>query len=218
MARDALIALGFGHREDAEARNSALDAIPETMYTRTALDGELNDAVGVSLERVSVDDEAVGAAGYDSDATLPIEGEYATEEEKALQSLLRAPAAEETMEVEEATPSAAAAQVAAPVVSVRVCLAWQPKKTRKTWAGAVLAKKAANKKKALLPIIKKLRMALPVGVLDNNEEATLAHGALVKGMAGSKREMRIKLLEAARQLRRASRAWARAIGTMINAL
>jgi hypothetical protein len=67
------------------------------------------------------------------------------------------------------------------VVSVRVCLAWQPKKMRKTWAGAVQARKPANKnqnKKARLP--KKLRVGLPVGVLDNNEEATLAHGVLKK--------------------------------------
>jgi hypothetical protein len=37
-----------------------------------------------------MDEEEAGAAGYDSDATLPIEGEYAyaTEEEKAAQRLL----------------------------------------------------------------------------------------------------------------------------------
>ncbi len=79
------------------------------------------------------------------------------------------------------------------------------------------ARKPANKKKARLSI-KKLRVALPVGVLDNNEDVTLAHGALVKGMVGSKHEERVKFLEAARQVGGTSRAWARAIGSMINAL
>jgi hypothetical protein len=242
MARDALTNLGFGHREE-EARYGALDAMPKVMDTRLALDGALDDAVCVSTPRAPFDlhftsaevkpgrddlrdhhteeqeyvyDE--GSAGYDPDATLPIEGDYAyaTEEEKATQSLLCAPreSEEEAMEVEEveAAPSVAAAPAAAvPVVSLRVCLAWQPK--MKTWAGAVPAKKTANKNKKDAHLsIKKLRVALPVGVLDNNEEATLAHGTLVKGMAGSKREERVKLIETARQLGRASRAWARAIG------
>jgi hypothetical protein len=71
-------------------------------------------------ERVWVDDDPA----YDSDATLPIEGDYAyaTEAERATRHhLLRAPAA---------------------AVSVRVCLEWQPK-TKRTWSGA-----ARNTKKA----------------------------------------------------------------------
>jgi hypothetical protein len=51
----------------------------------------------------------------------------------------------------------------------------------------------------------------------NNEEATLAHGVLVKGMAGGKREERIALLKAARQLGRATRRLGKAIGDEINA-
>jgi hypothetical protein len=169
MARDALTALGFGHRDYDEACYGALDAMSKTMDTRQALDGTFDDAVGVSTPRAPFDlhfssaevrpahadwrdhhteeqewvyDE--GAVGYDSDATLPIEGEYAyaMEEEKAAQSLLMcAPATpreseEEAMDVEEeaAAPSVAAAPAAAApaVMSVHVCLTWQPKKMRKT--------------------------------------------------------------------------------------
>jgi hypothetical protein len=108
------------------------------------------------------------------------------------------------MEVEEAAP----ADAATPVSAVRIYLSWQSKK--KTWAGAVPAEKA------FLP--KKLRVALPVGVLDNNEEATLAHGALVKGMVGGKREERLELIKTARQLVRASRLWTEAIQERINAI
>jgi DnaJ-domain-containing protein 1 len=166
------------------------------------------------VERVWVDD-------YDSDATLAIEGDYAfaTEaEQKAQRQLLRVPGApiesdeeeEAMMEVEEKKAAPAAA------VSVRVCFEWQPK--MKTWAGAVPAcKPNANKKNAKARLPKKLRVALPVGVLDNDEEATLAHGMLVKGMAGGMREERIALLKAAGQLGRATRRLGKAIGDEINA-
>jgi hypothetical protein len=60
-------------------------------------------------------------------------------------------------------------------------------------------------------------VALPVGMLDNDEEATLAHGVLVKGMAGGKRKERLALLKAARQLGRATRRMGKAIGDEINA-
>ncbi len=95
---------------------------------------------------------------YDSDATLPIEGDYAytTEAERATRHhLLRAPAS-----------PAAAADAPAAAVSVRVCLEWQPKMP-KTWPGAVpsSASKKTNQKKARR-VPKKLRVALPVGVLD----------------------------------------------------
>jgi hypothetical protein len=88
---------------------------------------------------------------------------------------------------------------------------------KKTRPGAVpLARKTkANQKNARVP--KKLRVALPVGVLDNDEEVTLAHGVLVKGMAGGKREERLALLKAARQLGRATRRMGKAIGDEINA-
>jgi hypothetical protein len=89
------------------------------------------------------------------------------------------------MEVGAAPAAAAAAQ------TVRVCLAWQPKTMKKTWTGAVPASKPKtnkqNQKKARLP--KKLRVALPEGVLDNaNEKATLAHGVLAKGLVSCNRE------------------------------
>jgi ribosomal protein L32 len=127
---------------------------------------------------------------YDSDATLPIEGDYAyaTEAERATRHhMLRVPV------LAPAAPAVAAAPAA--VMSVRVCLEWKPKMP-KTWAGAVPSARKTNQKnahkKARVP--KKLRVALPVGVLDNDEEATLAHGVLVKGMAGGKREERLALL------------------------
>ena len=109
-------------------------------------------------------------------------------------------------------------------MSVRVCLEWKPKMMpKKTWGGVLPSSSSASKKttkkgkggrapkKTLL-----LRVALPVGVLDNGEEATLAHGALVKGMAGAKREERLALLKAARQLGRATRRMGQAIMVEVN--
>jgi hypothetical protein len=206
MARD----LGGSHYY------GVLDAIPRAMDTRGALLSGLDDALGqvadastprapvdvlpflrvndeqrppkpnggalweypnkeeAEQERVWLDDDTA----YDSDATLAIEGDYAfaTEAERtARHHLLRAP-------VESAAPAAAASAA----VSVRVCLEWQPKML-KTWPSAVPSARKANKKNAKKERVpKKLRVALPVGVLDNDEEATLAHGMLVKGMAGGK--------------------------------
>jgi hypothetical protein len=90
-------------------------------------------------------------------------------------------------------------------------------KLPKTWAGVLpsSASKKTNQRKARR-VPKKLRVALPVGVLDNGEEATLAHGALVKGMAGAKREERLALLKAARQLGRATRRMGQAIMDEVN--
>jgi hypothetical protein len=101
-------------------------------------------------------------------------------------------------------------------MSVRVCLEWKPKMMPKTWACVLpsSASKKTNQKKARVP--KTLRVALPVGVLDNDEEATLAHGVLVKGMAGGKREERLTLLKAAHQLGRATLRMGKAIGDEVN--
>jgi hypothetical protein len=90
----------------------------------------------------------------------------------------------------------------------------------KTWAGALPSSSSASKKKTNqkkgLRVPKKLRVALPVGVLDNDEEATLAHGVLAKGIAGGKREERLALLKAARQLGCATRRMGKAIGDEVN--
>ena len=153
-------------------------------------------------ERVWVDNEP---SDYDSDATLPVEGEYAyaTEAECATDHHYqrRAPPA----------PPA--------VMSVRVCLEWKPKMP-KTWGGVLPSSSSASKKTIKKTTTKKktplMRVALPVGVLDNGEEATLAHGALVKGMAGAKREERLALLKAARQLGRATRRMGQAIMVEVN--
>ena len=160
---------------------------------------QMEEAEQEEQERVWVDNEP---SDYDSDATLPVEGEYAyaTEAERATDHHYhqrRAPPAPP-----------------APAVSVRVCLEWKPK--MKTWGGVLppsssSAIKKKTTKKALL-----MRVALPVGVLDNGEEATLAHGALVKGMAGAKREERLALLKAARQLGRATRRMGQAIMVEVN--
>jgi hypothetical protein len=102
-------------------------------------------------ERVWVDDEPA----YDSDATLPVEGEYvyATEAERATdQHPLRAPPA----------PAPVPAVVAAPV-SVRVCLEWKPKMMpKKTWAGALPSSSSARKTKMGRAPKTLLRVALPV--------------------------------------------------------
>ena len=158
-------------------------------------------------ERVWVDNEP---SDYDSDATLPVEGEYAyaTEAERAT---------DHHNHQRRAPPPAPPAAAPAAVMSVRVCLEWKPKMMpkMKTWGGVLppssAIKKKTTKKKALL-----MRVALPVGVLDNGEEATLAHGALVKGMAGAKREERLALLKAARQLGRATRRMGQAIRDEVN--
>ena len=174
---------------------------------------QMEEAEQEQEERVWVDNEP---SDYDSDATLPVEGEYAyaTEAERATDHHYhhqrRAPPP--------APPAPATAAAASPV-SVRVCLEWKPKMP-KTWGGVLPSSSSASKKttkKGRAP--KKtplMRVALPVGVLDNGEEATLAHGALVKGMAGAKREERLALLKAARQLGRATRRMGQAIMVEVN--
>jgi hypothetical protein len=160
-------------------------------------------------ERVWVDDEP----SYDSDATLPVEGEYAyaTEAERATDHhQLRAP----PVPAPAPTPAVAAAPV-----SVRVCLEWKPKMMpKKTCAGALPSSSSARKTKKARATKTLLRVALPmVGVLDNDDvEATLAHGVLVKGMAGGKREECLALLKAARQLGRATRRMGQAIRDEVN--
>ena len=78
---------------------------------------------------------------------------------------------------------------------------------QRTWAGAVPAKKALSRR-APKKIVKKMRMAFPVG---DDDTWTLARGALVDGMVGGKREERTRLITAARELRGASKVWAQAI-------
>jgi hypothetical protein len=76
---------------------------------------------------------------------------------------------------------------------------------QKNWGGAVPAKKALTAPKKT---IKKMCVAFPVG---DGDTATLAHGALVYGMVGGKREERRRMIAAARELRRALKVWAREI-------
>jgi hypothetical protein len=83
---------------------------------------------------------------------------------------------------------------------------------QKNWAGAVPAKKA---RRAPKKTIKKMRVALPVG---DGDSATLAHGALVYGIVGGKREERCRLILAGRELRYAPEVWAREIEETLNDL
>ncbi len=79
---------------------------------------------------------------------------------------------------------------------------------KRTWGGAVPSKRALRAaKKAPKP----LRVKLPMG-----EDATLARGALVDGMAGSTAEERRRLIEVAREIRKATGRWAKAIGETLN--
>jgi hypothetical protein len=76
----------------------------------------------------------------------------------------------------------------APVKKVRVCFSGQ-----RMWGGAAAPKRA---RRAAKKAPKPLRVALPMG-----EDAMLARGALVYGMAGGKAEERRRLIEVARELR-----------------
>jgi len=79
---------------------------------------------------------------------------------------------------------------------------------RRMWGGAVPSKRARSAaKKAPKP----LRVKLPMG-----EDATLARGALVAGMAGSTAEERRRLIEVARELRKGPGGWADAIEETLN--
>jgi hypothetical protein len=145
------------------------------------------------LEWLIVDDDVKGRAspasadGYDSDTTLEIEGEYAyanpadDKEARASRKRWCAPSSveeeeEEKLEEGEVVEVSDEDEEAAPAPVV----VSEPKK--QSWAGAVPAKPRSAAQRAP----KKLCLALPTGV----RNATLAHGALFKGMAGGKREER----------------------------
>ena len=102
----------------------------------------------------------------------------------------------------------------APAVEAEAAPPKQTKKVRvyfsgrRMWGGAVPPKRALRAaKKAPKP----LRVKLPMG-----EDATLARGALVAGMAGSTAEERRRLIEVARELRKAPGGWADAIEETLN--
>ena len=146
------------------------------------------------------------------------------EEEAVSRRLLMAqptpPSPAVTISVEEEAAPAAAASAAAAVATtteekrIRLfayCSAPAAPK-QKNWGGAVPAKKALRAPKKT---IKKMRVAFPVG---DGDTATLAHGALVYGMVGGKREERRRMIEAARELRKAPKVWAREIEATLNEL
>jgi hypothetical protein len=145
------------------------------------------------------------------------------EEEAVSRRLLMAqptpPSPAVTISVEEAAPAAASAAAVATTEQKRIRLfaycsapAPPPAPKQKNWGGAVPAKKALRAPKKT---IKKMRVAFPVG---DGDTATLAHGALVYGMVGGKREERRRMIEAARELRKAPKVWAREIEATLNEL
>ena len=144
------------------------------------------------------------------------------EEEAVSRRLLMAqvtpPSPAVTISVEEAAPAAAAASAAVATTEEKrirlfaYCSAPSAAPKQKNWGGAVPAKKALRAPKKT---IKKMRVAFPVG---DGDTATLAHGALVYGMVGGKREERRRMIEAARELRKAPKVWAREIEATLNEL
>jgi hypothetical protein len=79
---------------------------------------------------------------------------------------------------------------------------------KRMWGGAAPSKRArCAVKKAPKPLRVKLLMG---------EDATLARGALVDGMAGSTAEERRRLIEVAREIRKAPGGWASAIEETLN--
>ena len=139
------------------------------------------------------------------------------EEEAVSRRLLMAqvtpPSPAVTISVEEAAPAAAAVATTEEkrIRLFAYCSAPAAPK-QKNWGGAVPAKKALRAPKKT---IKKMRVAFPVG---DGDTATLAHGALVYGMVGGKREERRRMIEAARELRKAPKVWAREIEATLNEL
>jgi hypothetical protein len=158
---------------------------------------------------------AVGAVSAEEE-----EGDNDNEEEeeavsrRLLMAQVTPPSPAVTISVEEAAPAAAAVVATTEEKRIRLfayCSAPAAPK-QKNWGGAVPAKKALRAPKKT---IKKMRVAFPVG---DGDTATLAHGALVYGMVGGKREERRRMIEAARELRKAPKVWAREIEATLNEL
>ena len=148
----------------------------------------------------------------DGDAQAQEEAEYTCRPEatpRAPPSPIRDYAVADPAPAVEAAPVAMEAEAeAAPIAPPK------PKKVRvyfsgrRMWGGAVPSKRARSAaKKAPKP----LRVKLPMG-----EDATLARGALVAGMAGSTAEERRRLIEVARELRKGPGGWADAIEETLN--
>ena len=125
------------------------------------------------------------------------------EEQEAMMMTVDAGGAEEAV-----APAAAAKRIRL----FAYCSAPPAPPPQKKWGGGMPAKKALRAPKKT---IKKMRVAFPVG---DGDTATLAHGALVYGMVGGKREERRRMIEAARELRKAPKVWAREIEATLNEL
>ncbi len=123
----------------------------------------------------------------------PIIGDYAVVDP--------APAPEEAAPV----PEEAMEEEAVPVRPTKVLIYFSG---RHMWSGAAPSKRARRAaKKAPKPLRVKLRMG---------EDATLARGALVYGMAKGTAEERWRLIEVARELQKAPSGWADAIEETLN--
>ena len=190
----------------AEGLDCALSATAEQSEPRTPfawVDYERTLREGETQVRVWVED---------GDAQAQEEAEYTCRPE----ATPRAPPSP-IRDYAVADPAPAVEAEAAPVAMEAEAEAAppQPKKKvrvyfsgRRMWGGAVPSKRARSAaKKAPKP----LRVKLPMG-----ENATLARGALVAGMAGSTAEERRRLIEVARELRKGPGGWADAIEETLN--
>jgi hypothetical protein len=232
--------------DTAPPRTTSSSSVDEMMTTARMLDGALGDMVAVSTPRTAADgEEGVWQtvrrveshpqddlnlwwsvdAGYlllDEDVKEKKAAVVSVEEDEkeveVSRRLLVAPppsspavtigVEEEEQEQEEAVAPAAAKRIRL----FAYCSAPPAAPQQKNWGGAVPAKKA---RRAPKKTIKKMRVALPVG---DGDTATLAHGALVYGVVGGKREERRRLIAAARELRNAPEVWAREIEVTLNDL
>jgi hypothetical protein len=211
--RCAFSADGGARALSAEGLEGALSATAEQSEPRTPFDWS-NQARTMQEEQVRF---WVEDADLDQkEGTLPVDAEPSfCGEKRALSS--EAEAAEEDYYYcqMDATPRPPPLPIAdddhavvvdpapeAAPVNVRVYFSGQ-----RIWGGAAAPKRARRAAKAPKP----LRVVLPMG-----EDATLAHGALVFGMAGAKAEERRRLIEVARELRGWAKGWADAIEETIN--
>jgi hypothetical protein len=184
----------------AEGLDCALSATAEQSEPRTPF-------AWVDYERTLREGEAqVRVWVEDGDAQAQEEAEYTCRPEatpRAPPSPIRDYVVDPAPAVEEVAP--APMEEAAPPKQKKVRVYFSG---RRMWGGAVPPKRALRAaKKAPKP----LRVKLPMG-----EDATLARGALVAGMAGSTAEERRRLIEVARELRQAAGGWADAIEETLN--
>jgi hypothetical protein len=197
---------------EAGGLDCALSATAEQSEPRTPFawcDYERTLREGETQVRLWVEDVGVQTQGDEEEEEAEAEAEYTCRPE----ATPRAPPSP-IRDYAVVDPAPAPMEEVAPAPAVEEAAPPKPKKVRvyfsgrRMWGGAVPPKRALRAaKKAPKP----LRVKLPMG-----EDATLARGALVAGMAGSTAEERRRLIEVARELRKAPGVWATAIEETLN--